>query len=151
MWWKGSFIPNVPVYVVHPRDGEGCSWTLHRNYLLPISPNLEQTKKDAPVAGVEHTSTSAPVPSVGSEPTDAEPSRIGTLDTTGNTSQSSPHQPAPLRHGTHTTQNQLPWRYWNFALLTDTSLPGILDACIALCICLHLISCLYTILMGSIV
>ena len=23
--------PNIPVYVVHPRDGEGHSWTLHRN------------------------------------------------------------------------------------------------------------------------
>ena len=38
--------PNVPVYVVHTRDGEGCSWILHRNYLLPISPNLEQSKMD---------------------------------------------------------------------------------------------------------
>ena len=27
---------NVPVYVVCLRDGEGCSQTLHRNYLLPI-------------------------------------------------------------------------------------------------------------------
>ena len=44
--------PNVPVYVVHPRDREGCSQTLHRNYLLPISPNLEQGKMDKPVAGV---------------------------------------------------------------------------------------------------
>ena len=52
---------NVPVYVVHPRDGEGCSQTLHRNYLLPISSNLEQNEKDAPVAGVENTDTPAPV------------------------------------------------------------------------------------------
>ena len=29
--------PNIPVYVVGPRDGEGHSWTLHRNYLLPIN------------------------------------------------------------------------------------------------------------------
>ena len=33
--------PNVPVYVVCLRDGEGCSQTLHRNYLLPISSNIE--------------------------------------------------------------------------------------------------------------
>ena len=39
--------PNVSVYVGCTRDGEGHSWTLHRNYLLPISPNLEQ-------AGVIH-------------------------------------------------------------------------------------------------
>ena len=44
--------PNVPVYVVCPRDGEGHSWTLHRNYLLPISPNLEQGEMDEPVVGV---------------------------------------------------------------------------------------------------
>ena len=68
--------PNVPVYVVCPRDGEGYSQTLHRNYLLPISPNLEQTEKDAPMTGVEHTSTSDPSPSVGSGPADAEPSRM---------------------------------------------------------------------------
>ena len=40
---------NVPVYVVFPRDGEGHRWTLHRNYLLPISPNLQQSKMDKPV------------------------------------------------------------------------------------------------------
>ena len=33
--------PNVPVYVVCPRDGEGHSQTLHMNYLLPISSNPE--------------------------------------------------------------------------------------------------------------
>ena len=50
-WWENrEYVvekwpyPNVPVYVVCPRDGEGCSQTLHRNYLLPISPNLEQSK-----------------------------------------------------------------------------------------------------------
>ena len=35
--------PNLPIYVVCPRKGEGCRQTLHRNYLLPISNNLEQT------------------------------------------------------------------------------------------------------------
>ena len=34
--------PNLPVYVVYPIDGEGHSHTLHRNYLLPFSNNLEQ-------------------------------------------------------------------------------------------------------------
>ena len=62
---------NVPVYVVHPRDGKGCSQTLHRNYLLPISPTLGQTEKDTPVAGAEHASTSALAPSGDSEPADA--------------------------------------------------------------------------------
>ena len=58
-WWENrEYVvekwpyPNVPVYVVCPRDGEGCSQTLHRNYLLPISPNLEQSEVDKPVTGV---------------------------------------------------------------------------------------------------
>ena len=38
--------PNLPVYVVCPRDGEGCSWTLHRNYLLPINSNMGQDETD---------------------------------------------------------------------------------------------------------
>ena len=81
--------PNVPAYVVCPKDGKGHSWTLHRNYLLPISSNLEQAGDDTPVAGVEQTRTSAPAPSVDSEPTDPESSGMATLDMTGNTSQGS--------------------------------------------------------------
>ena len=45
--------PNVPVYVVSPRDGGGCSWTLH--YLLLINFNTGQDEKDAPMAGVGNT------------------------------------------------------------------------------------------------
>ena len=141
--------PNVPIHVVGPRDGEGCSQTLHRTYLLPISSNLEQNEKDAPMTGVELTSTSAPLPPVDSKPADAELSGMATSDTSGNTSQGGPDQPAPFRCGTCTNQNQLPWRYQNFALLADTSLPSIWDAWVGLCICLHFISCLYTIFLGS--
>ena len=54
-WWENmEYVvekwpyPNVPVYVVHPRDREGYHQTLHRNYLLPISSNIEQNEKDAP-------------------------------------------------------------------------------------------------------
>ena len=91
--------PNVPVYVVCPRDREGCSQTLHRNYLLPINSNIGQDEKDAPVAGVENN-TSTPVPPVGSEPTDAGPSCTVTQSAAGRTPQGSPDQPAPPRHGT---------------------------------------------------
>ena len=142
---------NVLVYVVHPRDGEGHSHTLHRNYLLPISPKLEQVKDDAPVAGVEHTRTSASTPLVDSEPPYSEPCRMAMSDTMGDTSQGSLDQPAPLRCSTHATQNQPPWRYCNYVLLVDTSQSGILDVWVVLCICLHLISCLCTIFVGSIV
>ena len=63
--------PDVPVYVVSPRDMEGCSQTLYRNYLLPINSNIGQDEKDAPVVGVENSNTSMPVPPVDSEPADA--------------------------------------------------------------------------------
>ena len=36
--------PNLPVYVVHLIDREGCSQTLQRNYLFSISNNLEQVE-----------------------------------------------------------------------------------------------------------
>ena len=47
--------PDVPVFVVCWGDGEGHSWSLHRNYLLPINSNIEQNEKDGPMAGVENT------------------------------------------------------------------------------------------------
>ena len=92
--------PDVPVYVVCPRDEKGCSWTLHRNYLLPISSNIGQDEKDAPMAGVESTNTSTPVPPVDSEPADAGPSGMVISSVAGNLSQGSLGQPAPLRSGT---------------------------------------------------
>ena len=59
--------PNLPVYVVCPRDGEGCSQTLHRHYLLPISNNLEQVEDENSVGKVEPIDKPTPVP-----PADAE-------------------------------------------------------------------------------
>ena len=82
--------PNVPVYVVCPRDREGCSQTLHRNYLLPISPNLEQSELDKPVAGVGNDTSPTPVPSVSDAPIEAEPSGMATPSSMGSTPESSP-------------------------------------------------------------
>ena len=79
MLWKSGPIPNLPVYVVCPRDGEGCSQTLHRNYLLPISSNMEQDETDGSEDRVENNTSLTPVPSVSSS------------------TQSSPDQPAPVR------------------------------------------------------
>ena len=77
--------PNVPVYVVCPRDGEGCSWTLCRNYLLPISPNLEQGEMDKPVAGVRNDTSLTPVPPVSDAPVTAKLSGMVTLSSAGST------------------------------------------------------------------
>ena len=63
--------PNVPGYVVFPRDGKGHSQTLHRNYLLPINSGIEQGKMDEPVAGVRNDISLTPVPSVDNVPADA--------------------------------------------------------------------------------
>ena len=42
---------NLPVYVVCPIDWEGCSHTLHQNFLLPISHNLGQDECENAVEG----------------------------------------------------------------------------------------------------
>ena len=97
--------PDVLVYVVHPRNGEGHSWTLHRNYLLPINPNMEQGETDEPMARVGNTTSLTPVPPVDSVPADAGSSGMTPISTMGSTSQGSPDQPVPLRCGTRTTQN----------------------------------------------
>ena len=92
--------PNVPVYVVCLRDGEGHSQTLHRNYLLPINSNIGQDEKDTSMAGVENNNTSAPAPPVDSEPVDAGLSGTVTPSAAGSIPQGSLDQPAPLRHST---------------------------------------------------
>ena len=43
--------PNLPVYVVHPIDGEGYSCTLHQNFLLHINHNLKQDECENAVEG----------------------------------------------------------------------------------------------------
>ena len=53
--------PNLPVYMICLRDGEGCSQTLYRNYLLPISNNLEQVGDKNSVTGVDPIDKPAPV------------------------------------------------------------------------------------------
>ena len=112
--------PNVPVYMVCPRDGEGWSQTLHRNYFLSISPNLlsispnqEQGEMDESVAGAGNDTSPAPAPSVGSAPVEGELSGMVTSSSTGSTPENSPDQPAPLRCSTRTTRNQLPLRFQN--------------------------------------
>ena len=82
--------PNVPVYVVCRRDGGGFSWTLHRNYLLPISPTLEQSEMDKPVAGVENDTSPTPVPPASDTPVGVEPSWMVTMSSAGNTPENSP-------------------------------------------------------------
>ena len=85
--------PNIPVYVVCPRDGEGCSWTLHRNYLLPINSNMGQGEADESKERVENNTFLTPVPSVDS------------------VSQDSPDRPAPVRCNTRTNSPEVS-KFW---------------------------------------
>ena len=55
--------PNIPVYVVCPRDGEGHSWTLHRNYLLPINSNMGLGKADESEERVKNNTSLTQAPS----------------------------------------------------------------------------------------
>ena len=74
--------PNLPVYVVHPRDGEGHSQTLHRNYLLPINSNMEQGEAEGSKERIKNNISLTPVPSA------------------DNSMQDSLDQPAPVRCST---------------------------------------------------
>ena len=117
--------PNLPVYVVCPRDGEGCSQTLHRNYLLPINSHMGQDEADGAEERVKNNASLTPVPS------------------TSSSTQNSPDQPAPVRHGIQTTRNQIPWRCRNFGLLTDARPTGIWDAQVDLHVYLCILAWLY--------
>ena len=79
-----------------PRDEEGHNWSLHRNYLLPISPNLEQSEMEKPVAGVENDTLLTPVAPVSDAPAGGEPSVVVTSSSAGSTPENSPDQPAAL-------------------------------------------------------
>ena len=79
--------PDLPVYVVCPRDGEGQSQTLHRNYLLRINSNMGQDETDGSEDRVKNNTSLTPVRSM------------------NGSTQSSPDQPAPVRHSIWTTRN----------------------------------------------
>ena len=151
-WWA---YPNLPVYVVHPRDGEGNSQTLHRNYLLSISNNLEQVGNENLVAEVEPTDKPTSVPPADNglpadRLTESWPERLlssppnqhelvnqeltglATSGMTSDYSQAGQDQPASLRQSAHATRNQLQWRYWNFTLQ-----PGVFNVWYGLHTCLH--------------
>ena len=86
---------------------------------------MGQDEADGSEERVENNTSPTPAPSV------------------DNSIQDSPDQPAPVRCGTRTTRNQLPWRYQNFGLSTDTRPTSIWDAWVDLHACLHILAWLY--------
>ena len=161
--------PNSPVYMVCPRDGEGHSHTLHRNYWLPIGTNLEQVGDKNSVAEVKPIDKPTPMPPADSglpvdRPTESQPeslpnllpkqhelvspelTRLATSDMARDRSQAGKDQPAPLRQSSCTMRNQLPWRYQNFVLQQNNTIHGAFDMWDGLHTCLHLMVWLYCIL-----
>ena len=129
MLWKSGPILMCQFMWYTPGMGKGAARTLHRNYLLPINSNIEQTKMDKPVARVGNTTSPTPVPPVDSAPADAGSSgmimqqvqqvahpRVVQIDLLH--LDAIPELPRTDFHG----------GTWNFGLLADTGLTGIWDA-----------------------
>ena len=130
--------PNLPVYVVGPIDGEGCSFTLHQNFLLLISHTLEQNEGEN---AMEDASSNEPTqvsqeedalpadyptksqlestpqfPSKQCEQVDPELTRLTSPDSVDEGLQVNDDVPASLRQSSRKMRNQLPLRYQNFAV-----------------------------------
>ena len=105
--------------------GKGTAEPFIGTILLPISSNMGQDETGEPEDRVENDTALTPVPSVDSS------------------AQSSPDQPAPVRCGIRTTRGQLPWRYRNFGLLTDTGPTNIRDVKVDPRACLRILLWLY--------
>ena len=157
--------PNIPVYVVYPTHREVYSQTLHRNYLLPINNNLEQAECDNPVEEVGAINEPIQAPQVDNvlmvdRPTESQPKSISNsvpeqhklvnLELTGLTGLASSdpmndmHKvedttPVPLWWSSRKTRNQLPLRYWDFAVWQNHTPPGTKDWWVGLCICLYIL------------
>ena len=176
-WENSEFLvewqpyPNLPVYVVCLTDEEGHSHTLHRNYLLPICNNLEQEEGENAV-GRGGSNEPTPVPHVENllpvnqltksqlegipnsplkqcEPVDPGSTGPTSPDSMDEGPQADDDTPVPLRQNSRKMRNQLPWRYQNFPLWQSNILPSAFDILVGLCICLHIMSCLYSIFMGK--
>ena len=151
-WWENrEYVvekwpyPNVMVYVVCPRDGEGHSQTLHRNYLLLISPNLEQRELDKPVARVGNDTSPTPAPSVSDAPVEAEPSGMVTPSSTGSTPEIVQIDLLPFNVAVGplgTNFSKAP----RHGQVDDAGPIGIWDAWVGLCISLYILFCLCTVL-----
>ena len=165
-WWKNrEYIVeqwpylNLPVYVACPRDGEGCSWTLHRNYLLSLSNNLEQAGDELINQLTLVTPADSGLPANGPTESQSESqpgfltkqsdlvnlklTKSTTSDMMSNNSQAGQDQPASLQQSPCTMRNCLLWRYQNFALQWNTTTFGTFNVWDGLHTCLYLMVGLY--------
>ena len=117
--------PDLPVYVVCPRDGKGTAEPCIETICYPLILIWSRDETDGSEDRVQNNTSLTLVPSV------------------NGSTQSSPDQPAPVRCSIQTTRNQLPWRYQKFGLLADTGPTSIWDAQVDLHVCLHILIWLY--------
>ena len=161
--------PNLPVYVVHLIDGGRTQHTLHRNYLLPISNNLEQGEGENFVGWDGLSNEPTPIP----QENDALPVNhltmtwleimpkslskqhelfdpgLTSMDPTDEGLQADNDTPVSLRWISRTMRNQLPWSYQNLALQQNDIFPSPFNVWVGLCFCLCIISCMHIIFMGN--
>ena len=83
------------------------------------------------------------------EPVNPVPTGSTSPDSVHEELQSSHDTPVPLRWSLKKMRNQLPWRYQNFAVWQNDTLPDTLNMWVGLCICLYIMSYLYTVFVGS--
>ena len=159
--------PNLPVYVVCPRDGEGHSQILHRNYLLSISNNLGQAEDENSVEGVGPKDEPTPAPQAyrellsdglnksqleslpnlplnQHESVNPELTGLAAPDLASEGSQAGQGHPATLRWRTFMKRNQLPWRYQNFTLQWNNTTCSTFNMWDDLHTCLHCMVGLYS-------
>ena len=162
---------NLPIYVVHPIDGEECSCSLHRNYMLPISNNLEQEAGDHSVRRDGPSDKPTPVPHENDVlpvycPTKSQPKGMlnspsehcklfdpgsagsTSMDPTDEGLQANNDASIPPRQSLR-TRNQPLWSYWNFALQQNDILPDAFNIWLGLCMFLHIISCVHMVFVGN--
>ena len=125
MLWRSGPIPTYQCMWYAPGMGKGTAKPCIGTICYPSVLTWGQDETDGVEDRVENNTSPTPAPSV-----------------SGST-QNSPDQPAPVRCGIQTIRGQLPWRYRNFGLLTDTESTSIWDAQVDLHACLCILVWLY--------
>ena len=167
MWWNGS--PTLTYQYMWYIPQTGCSHTLHRNYLLPTSNILEQ-EECANFVGEDGTCDEAtlkpheddvlPVKCLTESQPESMPNSLSkqheqfkhgltSTDPTDEGLHVDNDTPVPLRQTSSTMRNQFPLRYQNLALQQNNIFFGAFNIWVGLCICLHIMSCVYIIFFGK--
>ena len=115
-------------------------------------PTQAPCKEDALLVGHPNESWPESIPHSPSkqhELVDPGPIWLTSPDSADEGLQANDDMPVPLRHSSRTMRNWPQWRYQNVTLWQNNILPSAFNMWVGLCICLHIMSCLYTIFVGN--